>query len=101
MLEAGARVDPQFDLARFGTLLLEGGLPSASGRVFDRAIAASGESADLFRKLALARYRSGDADGGVAASRRVIRLEEWSCRRDVARWPDSRELQQRWGRRKR
>ncbi len=63
------------DLPRFGSLLLQAGMPAEAADIFARAVAADGDSAGLLRKLALARFRSGDRDGGVAASRRVVRLE--------------------------
>ncbi|UCD73995.1 MAG: tetratricopeptide repeat protein [Phycisphaerales bacterium] len=63
------------DSARFGLLLLEADLPSEAVMLFERAIESGGEDPDLLRKLALARFRSGDRDGGVAASRRVVRLD--------------------------
>ena len=36
---------------------------------------AAGETPDLLRQLALARFRAGDREGGAAASRRVLRHE--------------------------
>ncbi len=74
-LEAIDGTDPQFDLERFGALLLEADMPAEAARVFEQAVVTRGESANLLRKLALALYRSGDPDGGVAASRRVIRAD--------------------------
>ena len=61
------------DLAPFGALLLEAGMPAEAAGVFKQAIEASAESPDLLRKLALARFRAGDREGGVKASRRVLR----------------------------
>ncbi len=71
--EPGA--DSTMDLGRFGTLLLQAGMPAEAAEIFTRAVAADGESAPLLRKLALARFRAGDRDGGVAASRRVVRVD--------------------------
>ncbi|MHC4414106.1 MAG: tetratricopeptide repeat protein [Planctomycetota bacterium] len=62
--------------ARFGGLLLEAGLSAQAAEVFERAIGGHGESAELLRQLALARFQSGDLKGGVAASRRVLRLDQ-------------------------
>jgi tetratricopeptide (TPR) repeat protein len=67
--------DVQIDLARFGTLLLDAGLPADAAGVFDQAIGADGQSPLLLRKLALAKFQAGDREGGVAASRRVLRLD--------------------------
>jgi tetratricopeptide (TPR) repeat protein len=64
------------NLARHGTLLLAAGMPAAAVAVLDRAVARDGESPARLRLLALARFRSGDRDGGVAASRRVLRLDQ-------------------------
>jgi tetratricopeptide (TPR) repeat protein len=63
------------DLGRFGSLLLEAGMAAEAAEVFERAIGVNGESADVLRKLALARFQSGERDAGVAASRRVLRLD--------------------------
>ncbi len=66
------------DLARFGDLLLEAGMAAEAGDMFDRALEVQGESPDMLRRLALARFRAGDREGGIAASRRVVRLDP-SC----------------------
>jgi len=63
------------ELARLGGLLLDAGLPAAAVPLFERVHATRGESASTMRCLAIARFRSGDASGGVAASRRVLRLD--------------------------
>jgi len=63
------------ELERFGTLLLEVGLPDEAARMCQRAVRSGGESPGLLRKLALARFRHGDIDGGVTASRRALRLD--------------------------
>ncbi len=68
-------VEADRDLARYGTLLLEAGMPAEAAEIFDEALDDGGESAGLLRKLALARFRAGDRDGGVTVSRRVLRLE--------------------------
>ncbi len=71
----GEPADAQADLARLGLLLLEAGMPAEAADVFDRVVESRGESAEILRKLALARYQARDCDAGVAASRRVIRLD--------------------------
>lgn len=63
---------------RMGLLLLEADLPQEAVNMFEHALKNAGENPGLLRKLALARFRSGDRDGGVSASRRVIRLDP-SC----------------------
>ncbi len=63
------------DLARFGGLLLEAGMAAEAADIFDRALDVHGESPELLRRLALARFRAGDREGGIAASRRVVRLD--------------------------
>jgi len=63
------------DLTRFGGLLMDAGMPAEAADIFDRAVGAHGESAELLRRLALARFRAGDRQGGIAASRRVVRLD--------------------------
>ena len=55
--------------------MLEAGLPGEAAGVLDRAVAGVGESPQLLRELALARFQAGDRDGGVAASRRLLRLD--------------------------
>jgi tetratricopeptide (TPR) repeat protein len=67
------------DLGRFASLLLEADLPSEASAVYALAVRAPEltrrKKVDLLRQLALARFRSGDREGGVAASRRVLRLD--------------------------
>jgi tetratricopeptide (TPR) repeat protein len=63
------------DLERFGTLLLEAGLPAEAAMLFERAARHDRDNLMLLRKLANARFRSGQMAGGVAASRRVLRLD--------------------------
>lgn len=63
------------ELERFGGLLLEAGLPSEAAKVFQEAVDEQGESANLMRQLAIARFRAGDMDRGVVASRRALRLD--------------------------
>ncbi|MCH8005182.1 MAG: tetratricopeptide repeat protein [Planctomycetes bacterium] len=60
---------------RFGSLLLQVGMEVEAAEVFKRAIDRLGGTAELYRKLALARFECGDRDGGAAASRHVLRLE--------------------------
>ncbi|MHC4447198.1 MAG: tetratricopeptide repeat protein [Planctomycetota bacterium] len=67
--------DGRIDLERFGSLLLDAGLPAEAAGVFEQAIGAGGVGPQLLRKLALARFQAGDREAGVAASRRVLRLD--------------------------
>ncbi|MCP3902977.1 MAG: tetratricopeptide repeat protein [Planctomycetes bacterium] len=60
---------------RFGDLLLDAELPTEAAKLYQLAIAVRAESAPILRKLAIARFRSDDLDGGVAASRRVLRFD--------------------------
>lgn len=64
---------PPMDWARFAGLLLDAGMPSEAAETLQQALTESPNDLDLLRKLALAHFRSGDRDGGVAASRRVLR----------------------------
>ncbi|MEM7227427.1 MAG: tetratricopeptide repeat protein [Planctomycetota bacterium] len=64
-----------FDLVRFGRLLLQSGMPRDAAQILEDGLRRDGESPELLRQLALARFDSGDRDGGVIASRRVIRLD--------------------------
>lgn len=63
------------DAAWLGTLLLKADLPREAARLFEEATEQSGESPELLRQLALAKFKAGDRDGGAAVSRRVIRLD--------------------------
>ncbi len=63
------------DPARLGALLLEAGMPGEAAQVMAAAARVEPGSADLWRRLALARFQSGDRRGGVAASRRALRLD--------------------------
>jgi len=68
------------DYERFGDLLVQAGLCAEGAVLFERAIAGGDdqrrcETPTLLRKLAFARFRAGDAAGGVAASRRVLRFD--------------------------
>jgi tetratricopeptide (TPR) repeat protein len=67
--------EDRIELARFGSLLLEADMPGEAAEVFEQAIDEGGEDPQVLRKLALARFRSRDHEGGVAASRRVLRLD--------------------------
>jgi len=62
-------------MVRLGSLLLEADAPGEAVTAFDKACLLEVDSPDVLRKLALARFQSGDRDGGVAASRRVVRLD--------------------------
>jgi tetratricopeptide (TPR) repeat protein len=74
--------EPAGQTGRLGQLLLEAGLPQEAARCLASAIEEDGPSADRFRELALARFRSGDRAGGVAASRRALRLDR-GCMRSI------------------
>jgi len=63
------------ELERFGGLLLEAGMPTEAAKMFQQAVDEGAESAILLRKLAVARFGAGETDRGVAASRRVLRLD--------------------------
>ncbi|MHC4428143.1 MAG: tetratricopeptide repeat protein [Planctomycetota bacterium] len=63
------------DMAGLGALLLEGELFTEAAEVFERAVRDDAADPELWRKLALARYRCGDRDGGITASRRALRLD--------------------------
>jgi tetratricopeptide (TPR) repeat protein len=63
------------ELERFGSLLLEADLPAEAVGLFERASRQEKNNLMLLRKLANARFRSGEVAGGVAASRRVLRLD--------------------------
>lgn len=69
------------DLGHLATLLLETGEPARAAELLEMAIA-DGESIELLRLQALARFQSGDRAGGAAASRRVLRLEP-ACLRSI------------------
>jgi tetratricopeptide (TPR) repeat protein len=73
---AGASEDMRLsvDPAALGDLLLEAGEPARAVQLLELAIQ-RGETPDLLRQLALARFRAGDREGGSAISRRVLRLE--------------------------
>jgi tetratricopeptide (TPR) repeat protein len=76
--EAG-RLDPDpGDEDALADVLLEAGMDAEAARTLERAIARRGESAQLLRRLALARFRSGNDAGGVTASRRILRIDP-SC----------------------
>jgi tetratricopeptide (TPR) repeat protein len=69
------------ELNRLGALLLEANEPVRAATLFEAALL-QGESADLLRQLALARFRSGNHVAGAAASQRVLRLEP-DCIRSI------------------
>jgi tetratricopeptide (TPR) repeat protein len=73
--QSGEAAGPELDLPRLGSILLEADMSAEAAEVLSRALGARGASAELLRKLALARFRSGDRAGGVDASRRVLRLD--------------------------
>jgi tetratricopeptide (TPR) repeat protein len=61
-------------LSRLARLLLDSGEPARAATLYTAVLAVQ-ETPDILRQLALARFRSGDRSGGIAASRRVLRLE--------------------------
>ncbi len=73
--QAGEAAGPEMDLRRLGFILLEADMCAEAAEVLSRALAARAANAELLRKLALARFRSGDRAGGVDACRRVLRLD--------------------------
>lgn len=73
-LEEDGRWTPD-DLVRLGRLLIDARQSAEAVPLLERAIALAGENPELLRRLALARFQSGDRDGGVRASRRVVRLD--------------------------
>jgi tetratricopeptide (TPR) repeat protein len=71
-----ARPAPEWD--RFGDLLLTADMPAQAVTVLQRALDIGQETPAVLRKLAIARFRSGDTAGGVATSRRVLRFDPTS-----------------------
>ena len=61
--------------ARLGSLLLAAGLPAEAARVLEPVAGIGCEDPGLLRIFAVARFRSGDIDGGVTAARRVLRFD--------------------------
>lgn len=70
------------DPSMLGDLLLESGEPARAAELFEVSLRNEPDQHDLLRQLALARFRAGDRDGGVAISRRVLRLEP-TCLRSM------------------
>ena len=60
---------------RFARLLLDADLAVEAVRLLEATEAARSDRPEILRALALARFRTGDGDGGCAASRRVLRYE--------------------------
>ncbi|MFK7960161.1 MAG: tetratricopeptide repeat protein [Phycisphaerales bacterium] len=60
-------------LDRFARLLLDAELPDEAARLLEAGGAATSDQPQVLRRLALARFRRGDIDGGCAAARRVLR----------------------------
>lgn len=60
------------ELRRLGNLLIKAAMPDRATKVLELAF---DRNADLWRCLALARFQSGDRDGGCAASRKAVRLD--------------------------
>jgi tetratricopeptide (TPR) repeat protein len=69
-------------LRRFGELLLTADMSAPAAVLLERAVDVSDRSADLLRSLALAHFQAGHRDRGVAASRRVLRLDR-RCVRSI------------------
>ena len=63
------------NMARLGMLMVEAQLPAKAAPVLERVLEASPDDRAVLRKLALARFESGDRAGGSAISRRVLRLD--------------------------
>lgn len=81
--DAAPAPDLQLDPAeRFAALLLRAGLAAEAARLLDRMDAIKSDSGPLLRLLALARFQSGDVDGGGAAARRVLRFQP-ECVRSI------------------
>jgi len=72
---------PTSGLPRLAELLLEAGEPARAATILEHVLEEK-QTADLFRQLALARFRAGDRDAGSAASRRVLRLDP-TCVRSI------------------
>lgn len=71
----------EFNLARLGDLLLRADMPREAAECFDAARQSAGDDGEriaLMRKLALARFRSGDRAGGMSISRAILRHDP-SC----------------------
>jgi tetratricopeptide (TPR) repeat protein len=66
---------PVDDDAAFAQLLLKAGMYDEAANLFERVIDRVGETPDMLRHLALARFQSGNHAGGVVISRRVIRMD--------------------------
>lgn len=60
------------DLMRFGKLFIDAGVPDKATNVLELV---TERDAEFWRRLALARFQSGDRDGGCAASRKAVRLD--------------------------
>lgn len=70
------------DLDRVSRLLLDAGLYAEAQEVAQQAMDRDGATAELWRRMALARFQSGDREGGTAASRKVLRLDP-NCLRSM------------------
>ncbi len=62
-------------LTEFGQLLLDAGLPHRASTVLRHALMTDDRDVQILRYLALARFQSGDRDGGCAMSRRLLRFD--------------------------
>jgi len=50
-------------------------MPAEAAEALERALVRDGERPEVLRRLSLARFRAGDREGGVTASRRTVRLD--------------------------
>jgi Tfp pilus assembly protein PilF len=63
------------DCEKLAELLIRADLPQAAVKVSEWVMASDGETPDRLRQLALARFSAGDRAGGIAASRRILRID--------------------------
>lgn len=66
---------PEEEWERLGSLLLAVDRPARAASILGRVAQTRREDPNLLRKLAVARFRSGDHDGGAATARRVLRFD--------------------------
>ena len=62
-------------LTDFGQLLLDAGLSHRASTVLRHALMSDDRDVEILRRLSLARFQSGDRDGGCAMSRRLLRFD--------------------------
>lgn len=68
-------VDTIVEPAELGNLLLRAEMPAEAIGLLEEAVLRHGEHPELLRRLALAKFQSGDSGGGATISRRIIRLD--------------------------